>query len=247
MTSAEFPVRGAQVRRKADGLLGEVYASDPNKDLLTVRWLGRQRHNTLVCTSEQFFRDWDLTGSWKPIQEGFARRAPIFVVVTALIVACVYGCASFSGCFEFKYPASVIDHKTSVVNGSTELDVTIKLEMWSAGSLRSTADEMAEIVKHELKEGNQEGSILFRVVGDVHSGGGNDKYGNPTPEFTTTFNAFDIRYSMDDMRKVNWDNLSGMELLNLGSVKRFGSYGDGVAQSYCEMVRDYSREFCANF
>lgn len=56
-----FPHPGAQVKRKADGLLGEVYASDPSKDLLTVRWSARSGHNTLVCTSEQFFRDWEAT------------------------------------------------------------------------------------------------------------------------------------------------------------------------------------------
>jgi hypothetical protein len=159
----------------------------------------------------------------------------------------LYLCADLNGCFEFKYPTSVVDQKTSVVNGNSEFDVTIKLEMWNGGSLRNCADEMKEIVKHELKEGKQEKSIVFRVVGDVESGGGYDRYGNPIPTSTATFNALNIQFSMDDLRKVNWDHMSSLELLNLGSVTRFGSYGDSAARNYCEMARDYSRDFCANF
>jgi len=108
---------------------------------------------------------------------------------------------------------------------------------------------MKEIVKHEVKEGSQEQSILFRIVGVVHTVGGYDKYGNSTPGVTTTFNAFNIRYSMDDMRKVNWDNMPGDGLLNLGAVTRFGSYGDITLRSYCEnqVAQTYSQDFCANF
>jgi len=47
MASTGFPKRGTRVIRKADGLIGEVYAIDPSKDLLTVRWAARPGHNTL--------------------------------------------------------------------------------------------------------------------------------------------------------------------------------------------------------
>lgn len=63
MDSVILPAVGTQVRRKADGVLGEVYAIDPPHDLLSVRWptvpgsYGRQD-----CTPEQFARSWDLTG-----------------------------------------------------------------------------------------------------------------------------------------------------------------------------------------
>jgi hypothetical protein len=62
MASANFPQKGAHVRRKADGMIGEVYASDPSKDVLTVRWRTATGFLTQVCTSENFARDWELTG-----------------------------------------------------------------------------------------------------------------------------------------------------------------------------------------
>jgi hypothetical protein len=63
MVSANFPEKGAQARRKVDGLLGEIYAVDPSKDLLTVRWRTATGFLTQVCTSEHFARDWELTAT----------------------------------------------------------------------------------------------------------------------------------------------------------------------------------------
>lgn len=61
MVSANFPRKGTHVRRKADGTIGEVYASDPFKGVLTVRWRTATGFLTQVCTSEHFARDWELT------------------------------------------------------------------------------------------------------------------------------------------------------------------------------------------
>jgi hypothetical protein len=60
MVSANFPRKGTHVRRKADGTIGEVYASDPFKGVLTVRWRTATGFLTQVCTSEHFARDWEL-------------------------------------------------------------------------------------------------------------------------------------------------------------------------------------------
>jgi hypothetical protein len=57
MVVANFPRKGTQARRKADGMIGEVYASDPGKDILTVRWRTATGFSTQVCSSEQFARD----------------------------------------------------------------------------------------------------------------------------------------------------------------------------------------------
>jgi Phage Mu protein F like protein len=66
MASATFPQKGAQARRRADGVAGEIYASDPQKDILTVHWRTSAGFETRVCTSEVFARDWELTG--KPVK-----------------------------------------------------------------------------------------------------------------------------------------------------------------------------------
>ena len=63
MAVASFPEKGAQIRHKTDGTLGDVYASDPAKDILTVRWpTVPGAYATRDCSFEQFARDWELTG-----------------------------------------------------------------------------------------------------------------------------------------------------------------------------------------
>lgn len=60
MVSTNFPQKGAHVRRKADGMIGEVYASDPYKDILTVLWRTGAGNSTQVCSSGQFAHDWEI-------------------------------------------------------------------------------------------------------------------------------------------------------------------------------------------
>ena len=61
MPPASLPEKGARVRRIADGIVGEVYSSDPKKGLVDVRWRGRSGSGTLLCAPEEFYRDWELT------------------------------------------------------------------------------------------------------------------------------------------------------------------------------------------
>ncbi len=59
-----FPRKGDQVRRKADGALGEIYASDSRKGVLTVRWPTIPgAYATHEYTPDQFDRRWELTGA----------------------------------------------------------------------------------------------------------------------------------------------------------------------------------------
>lgn len=75
MALSQFPEIGAQARRKADGILGEICASNPHQNRLIVRWptvpgaYARQE-----CTGEQFNRNWELTGGHipPPRETGFA-------------------------------------------------------------------------------------------------------------------------------------------------------------------------------
>lgn len=63
MISATFPQRGSQTRRKTDGVLGEVYASNPAHNSVTVRWPTIPGAYAMrECTSEEFERNWELTG-----------------------------------------------------------------------------------------------------------------------------------------------------------------------------------------
>ena len=169
----------------------------------------------------------------------------ILTLISIFLIALIYSCAQSHGLVEFTYPRSVLDHKTSVIDGNTELDVTIKLRGWDAGAgdVYSATQDMEEIMKHELKEGGAEQNTVFHIVGDA--GGGYDNYGNPRP--THLIGAFDIRYSMEDIRQINWDHISEFRLLNLGIVSGITPAGVGVAKEYCEKNREYSQVFCEGF
>src|SRR5579863_8838143 len=59
-----LPAVGAQARRKADGMLGEVYATDPPHNLLSVRWpTVPGTWDREDVTPAQFARAWELTGA----------------------------------------------------------------------------------------------------------------------------------------------------------------------------------------
>jgi hypothetical protein len=239
MVSTGFPGRGAQVKRKADGLIGEVYASDPSKDLLTLRWSARSGHNTLVCTSEQFFRDWDLTRGVKTDWTG--RLIYSFLLITVLFVLFVWMHRSV-GPSEFTLPPSVLDQKTAVVDGKAELDFTMKLGGLDAGNwdMLAIIRDMESIMRHELKESGSEQSILFHIVGVAAA----DDYGRRS---TDLIGAFDIQYSMEDIKQINWDNPSEIRLLNLGRVSGITPAGAKVAGGYCEKNRGDSQVFCDSF
>src|SRR5208337_2887314 len=202
MASAGFPKRGTHVKRKADGLIGKVSSIDPGKDLLTVRWSARPGHNTLVCTSEQFAHDWEVEKDLYGLKE--FGKILVIVFVIFIFLDYVKGCGDRS---EYTYPRNVLGHKTSVIGGNTELDVTVKLRGWDAGSgdMYAALLDMESVMKHEIKENSGEQSIVFHIVGDT--GGGRDDYGHVRP--SNLINVFDIQYSMDDLRQIDWEHLPG--------------------------------------
>jgi hypothetical protein len=240
-----FPPKGAGVKRKSDGLVGEVYSIDPEKDLLTVRWSARTGHNTLVCTLEQFVRDWELSGKANPGLKSSARRTPTLVIGALAVAACIYGCSSLlSGPTEFKFPKEVLSQQSSQANGSTQLDVTLKLQGWDAGEtdLYHAIINMQEVMKHE-SHGGREQIIIFHLVGAT--GGARDDYGNPQP--SRIIAAFNLRYSMEDINQIDWDHVSEFRILNLGQVSGITLAGAAVAEEYCKKDKEYSNVFCSNF
>ena len=60
MSSRKYPTKGAQAKRKADGLVGQVYVSSPTTDLVAVRWRKNDETGTLLYDIEQFSSEWEL-------------------------------------------------------------------------------------------------------------------------------------------------------------------------------------------
>lgn len=242
-SSPGFPEKGSIVKRKIDGQIGEVYARDPRKDLLTVRWTEQSGQNTLICNSEQFARDWDLTGSSKSSQIGPIQGVITLLVMAALLIVCIYGCESFfSGPSEYKYPSCVLEHKISVINGKTEYDVKMKLPGVDSGGIDMVyiAGQMKNVAEHEIKQSGSEQSMVFTIAGETI--GGYDDYGRAEP--SEIINVFDVQYSMDDLKKIDWDHITDYSFLNLGHLTIICPAGAKVVERYCEKHREYSQAFC---
>lgn len=64
MGLAGFPEAGSQIRRKSDGVLGEIYGTAP-PDKLFVRWAASMpgAYHREDCNPDQFERTWELTGA----------------------------------------------------------------------------------------------------------------------------------------------------------------------------------------
>lgn len=69
MSSRKYPAKGAQVKRREDGLTGQVYVSSPTTDLIAVRWEKEDETGTLLYDIDQFAREWEpaetRSAKWK--------------------------------------------------------------------------------------------------------------------------------------------------------------------------------------
>ncbi len=81
MSSRKYPAKGAQVKRKEDGLAGQVYVSSPTTDLVAVRWQKEDETGTLLYDIDQF------VGEWEP-----ARKRSTWWQVAAASIAVVAVC-----------------------------------------------------------------------------------------------------------------------------------------------------------
>jgi hypothetical protein len=100
------------------------------------------------------------------------------VFIAFAVFALAHGCSRDSSGSGFTYPSDVLDHKISVVDGGSELDVTLEIpepdhtspgEVWVAGL------DILHIVKHEVQVNGTESAIVFHLV--ENTGGGYDQYG----------------------------------------------------------------------
>ena len=240
MSGMRLPQRGAQVRHRFDGVIGEVYAVDAGSRRLTLRWPLPPGSNRMVCSFDEFAHDWELTGK-RAGRMSVTKAAAILAVVLGI---CLYGWHRM-GARSHTLPASVIAQKTTVVDGRPELEVTIKLRRQdtAASDLIGAIADMKSVMRREERRNGDAGGVTFHLV-DVTPGGFDD-YGNPTP--ARTMLAFDIHYSADEIRRINWRHVDELKLVNLGKVSQISYAGMLVARDYCSYYRESSNVFCAEF
>lgn len=88
MSSRKYPAKGAQVKRKEDGLAGQVYVSSPTTDLVAVRWQKEDETGTLLYDIDQFAREWELART---------KSAKWQVAAALIVVAAVCGIGMWMG------------------------------------------------------------------------------------------------------------------------------------------------------
>lgn len=243
-----FPRKGAQVKRKGDGLTGEVYAVRPAKGLLAIRRSGQSGQETLVISLEEFTRDWELTGNWILNPHWLRESSAYLLAIAVIAIGFFVGIKACSG--GFTLPPDVIDHRMSVVDGTSELDVTLEIPEpggTSPGEVSEAGYDILQIVKHEGQANGTETAIVFHLI--ENTGGGYDQYGRERPRQIA--DAFDIRYSMDDVRKINWDTVGSNPrwLLDLGSVSNVTGVGAEAIKKFCEDegFGRWAQVFCADY
>jgi hypothetical protein len=85
MDSENLPAKGLQTRRKADGVLGEVYATDPDRNTITVRWPTIPGAYAMQAyTPDQFAAKWELTGVHLA-PPYHSTSAPIIIAVVSVL------------------------------------------------------------------------------------------------------------------------------------------------------------------
>ena len=240
MSSMRLPQRGAQVRHRFDGVVGEVCAVDAGNQRLTLRWPLPSGSNRLTCTLDEFAYDWELTGK----RVGGVSVTKSAEIALAVLGVCLYGWHRV-GASSNLLPSSVIAHRTAVVDGRPVLEVTIRLRRQdtAASDLISAIADMKSVMQGAEQWNDEAGGVTFHLV-DVTPGGFDD-YGNPTPAHATP--AFDIHYSADELRRINWKQVDELKLANLGKVSQISYAGMSVARDYCSYYRESSNVFCAEF
>ena len=158
--------------------------------------------------------------------------------VCALVAYCAYYFfnAPVSTSDAYELPGSVVRHSdASAPGGATRF--TLKGRPYSGDTyVTLLAQDMYEVAKHEVDSSNQSGELQFTFMAD-----GPDRYGNPAQLL-----AFDISYSMDYLKQVNWANVHAMSLLNLATVIDITPEGKKVLEEYCADDGDISDAFCAS-
>lgn len=149
MAPAGFPEAGSQVRRKSDGVLGEVYDTDPPARV-SVRWATTPGAFAREdCSADQFARAWELTGARipRPRDTHTALGLIAFTVLLFFVVVLVHDTTSaYTGSDPYK-PLAV--DSPSVLDSAQALDS--KYGMQAAETCATGADEyIRSITRHRF-------------------------------------------------------------------------------------------------
>lgn len=158
MGTISVPAVGAQVRRKIDGILGEVYATDPPRNILSVRWAtvpGAYGHED--CTPDQFTRAWELTGiQLKPPRETHVALGLIAALVLAVFLSIlVHDARSFYLGYDLFRPAS--NEQPNVLNNAPALHE--KYGLLAATACANGADEYVRSITEHRFHWNDTGPL----------------------------------------------------------------------------------------
>jgi hypothetical protein len=178
-------------------------------------------------------------------QQEIVKWAPK-VFVGILILGGLYEVIVYlGGLGKYDYPVTFVSHQSNQIAGKPVYEAQVKLNGWDAGDtdLSALAPDIQDVVKHELGDGISDQSMLFHIVGDA--GGGYDDYGHARP--TALVGAFDLEYSMDDLKRIDWDHTTEFSFFNLAHVTNVNSAGEKVGKAYCEKNRDSAHAFCDAF
>jgi hypothetical protein len=152
MSSLAFPTRGLQARRKSDGVLGEVYASDPERRTITVRWPTIPGTWAMKrCTQEQFEHDWELTGAHLAQGPYHSNAAPIAIGVFSFVFL-VYVLLHNSGAryTAYEFPRNPAEDSPATLNSAEALDA--KYGIGAADHCAAGADDyIRSIASHRFQ------------------------------------------------------------------------------------------------
>jgi hypothetical protein len=133
-------------------------------------------------------------------------------------------------------PRSVMRHSDASSPGGNA-SFTLEDKLYSGTTyITDLEQDMYDIAKHEVTSRNQPGEVHFTFMVS-----GPDMYGK-----SANMLAFDISYSMDDLKQVNWANIGPMRLLNLATILDVTPEGKKLLQDYCGGNADISDAFCAS-
>lgn len=246
MISTTYPQKGALVVRRTGGWKGKVIVSDPSKDQVGVEW--SMAGETIRCLYgyDKFIDQWELTGKVAASFQVYAAVAAGLLILVILIAAFVFSRSPFSQHGpDFQTPQNVQRREISYIDGNPMLEVTLSLPRSNTGEAEvyTSIADMKQVMRNAVYEGTQVRGIVFHLVEAV--GGGTDDYGNSKP--SRMIADFDLQYSMDDVRRINWRSVTSSGLLNLSKVTKISPTGAVVAHRYCERNRDSSEVFCKAF